>query len=154
MAVGVGVVGEGDVEAIPELDQAGHGVGRRAVHSDLSVPVHRHEAEGRVDALVDDLQVELPALAYPFPVGDARPAEWIDPQPEAASTYGLHVDHRGEVIAVGADVVVWPHARTRPCAPSVPPTVAQKPVGLLLDLAGDVGVGGAPVGRVVLEAAV
>src|SRR5258708_12694666 len=130
MAVGVGVVGEGDVEAIPELDQAGHGVGRRAVHSDLSVPVHRHEAEGRVDALVDDLQVELPALAYPFPVGDARPAEWIDPQPEAASTYGLHVDHRGEVIAVGADVVVCPHPPTSRSPPSAPQTAPHNPLAL------------------------
>ena len=45
--VGVGVVAEGDVEAVLETDQGRHRVRRRAVHANLAVPVQRHEAERR-----------------------------------------------------------------------------------------------------------
>ena len=40
MPVGVGVVGEGDVEFVAHADQPRHGIRRRAIHPDLSVPIH------------------------------------------------------------------------------------------------------------------
>ena len=39
------VAGEGDAEAILEVDQVGHGIRRGRVHADLAVPIKRHEAE-------------------------------------------------------------------------------------------------------------
>ena len=47
VAVGVGVVAEGDVEAVLQRDQAGHRVGRRGVHPDPPVPIAGHEREVR-----------------------------------------------------------------------------------------------------------
>ena len=43
VAVGVGVVAEGDVEPVLQLHQAGHRVGAGAVHADLAVVIDRHE---------------------------------------------------------------------------------------------------------------
>ena len=44
VAVGVGIVAEGDVEVVLELDEPGHGVGAGAIHADLAVMVDGHEA--------------------------------------------------------------------------------------------------------------
>ena len=52
MAVGVGVVAEGDIEPVAQRDQPGHRERRRGVHPDLAVPVDGHEPERRVDRLV------------------------------------------------------------------------------------------------------
>ena len=78
VAIGVGVVGERDVEAVLERDQPRHRVGRGAVHADLAVVVERHERERRVDSVVDDLEVEPVAARDRLPVRDARAAERVD----------------------------------------------------------------------------
>ena len=39
----VGVIAKGDVKLVFELDQAGHGVGRGAVHADLAIMIQGHE---------------------------------------------------------------------------------------------------------------
>ena len=41
VAIGVGVVAEGDLEAVLQADQVRHRVGARAVHPDLAVVVQR-----------------------------------------------------------------------------------------------------------------
>ena len=102
VAVGVGVVGEGDVEAgRASSRQPRHRVRRRAVHADLAVPVERHEAEGRVDLVVDDRQVEAVALGDRRPVGDARAAERVDAEAQPAVADRVEVDHGGQVVDVG-----------------------------------------------------
>ena len=159
VAVGVGVVAEGDVEPILEADQAGHGVGRGAVHADLAVVVHGHEGEGRVHARVDDLEVEPVALGDGLPEGQARAAHGVHADPEPARADGLHVDHAGEVGDVGLDVVVLARRggaerrRERDALDLAIPS-RQERVGPGLDDRGLVGVRRAAVRRVVLEAAV
>ena len=92
--VGVGVVGERDVEAVGHVAQPRHRVRRRAVHPDLAVPVERDEAERRVDLVVDDLEVEPVAVADRLPVGEARAAERVDAEPQAGAADRVEVDHR------------------------------------------------------------
>ena len=60
--VGIGVVAEGEVEAVLELDQAGHRIGARAVHANLAVVVERHEPERRIDRRVGDGDIQ--AVTY------------------------------------------------------------------------------------------
>ena len=115
VAVGVGVVGEGDVELVGEIAQLGHRVRRRAVHADLAVPVERHEAEGRVDLVVGDRQVQAVALGDRRPVGDARAAERVDAEAQPAVADRREVDDGGQVVDVGRDVVVAMHACSRSC---------------------------------------
>ena len=101
VAVGVGVAGEGDVEAVLQLDHARHGVGRRRVHADLAVPVDRHEAEGRVDRAVHHLEPQPVARGDGVPVGDAGAAERIDTEADRRAAHGVEIDHRAEVADVG-----------------------------------------------------
>ena len=76
----VGIAGEGDLELVLQADQPLHRIRRGGVHADLAVPIDRHEAEGRIDGLVDDRQVQPVALGNRRPVVDAGAAERIDPQ--------------------------------------------------------------------------
>ena len=157
VAVGVGVVGERDVEAILERDQSGHRVRRGAVHADLAVVIGRHEGEGGVDAVVDHLQLQPVPVGDRLPVGDARPAQRIRPQSQAGRADHVERDHAGQVVDVGREVVVAADpgegvvvVQDRDPAQPVP----QELVRRVLNLAGDRRIGRAAVGRVVLEPSV
>ena len=65
-------------------DQPLHRVRRRRIHADAAVPVERHEAEGRIDLVADDRQVE------PVALGDARPVVHAG----AAQRIDAHADRR------------------------------------------------------------
>ena len=157
VAVGVRVVGERHVEPILERDQPRHRVRRGAVHPDLAVVVERHERERRVDAVVDDLEVEPVTVSDHLPVGKARAAQRIDPEPDPGARDLLDVDHRGQVPDVGGAEVVAARALDRllewqaldPAQPR-----PQQLVRRVLDLPRDAGVGWPAMRRVVLEAAV
>ena len=87
-------------------DQPRHRVGRRAVHPDLAVPIHRHEAECRVDGVADDIGGETIALDDRLPVMHAAPPSGSIPilTPEAADRF--HVDDVGEVGDIRPDIVM------------------------------------------------
>ena len=159
VAVGVRVVGERDVEAVAHLGQPRHRVRRRAVHPDLAVPVERHEAERRIELVVDDLQVEPVHLGDRRPVGGARPAERVDAEPQAGLADRVEVDHLRQVGHVGVHVVapvqvVGPLGVAVRDAQDALQLRVEQLVRLALDPAGGVGVGRSAVRRVVLEAAV
>ena len=159
VAVGVGVVAPGDVEAILQADEAGHRVRTRAVHADLAVVIQGHEPERRIDARIDHVDVEAVQRGDARPVGHGGAAHRIDADTQPRGADGLHVDDRAEVVdvvgrevalrdAVGGDGLRVRHARDAGVA------IGEQGVGAVFDPAGDVGVGGAAVRRVVLEAAV
>ena len=155
--VGVGVVPERHVEPVAQLDEARHRVRRGGVHPDPAVPVAGHEREPRVDRGVRDRQVEAVALADPRPVGHARAAERVGAEAQAGRPDRIHVDDRREVVDVGRHVVMGRDRRAGVGRRHLPDAIEaglQEPVRLVLDPAGDVRVGRAAVGRVVLEAAV
>jgi len=68
MPVVIHVVAKGNVEFVLHCNQVCHGIGAGTIHADLAVMVEGHEREGRVDALVDDLQVEVVALSHWLPI--------------------------------------------------------------------------------------
>ena len=134
--VGVGVVGEGDIEPVAQLDQPRHRVRRRRVHPDPAVPVAGHEPELRVDDLVGDRQVEAVAVADRRPVGDAGAAERVHAEPKPGAADGVHVDDRGEVVDVAAHEVVGGRPGARLLDRDAPDAVEirlDQPVRLVLD---------------------
>ena len=104
VAVGVGVVRERHVEAVPQRHHAGHGMDRRGIHADLAVPVERHETESRIDRRVHDLEVQLVALADGGPVRHAGSAERVDAELQPARPDRLEVHDRGEVADVAVEI--------------------------------------------------
>ena len=67
MPVSIGIVGEGDVEAILEFDQPGHRPGAGAIHADFAVMINRHERESRIDFRVHDRKIEAVAFGRSAP---------------------------------------------------------------------------------------
>ena len=106
MAVVIGVAGESHIEIIFQRNQRSHGVGRRTVHADLAVPIEAHEAERRVDLLVDDGQPQAVAFSDTRPIRDAGAAERIDRQIQARRRERLHIDHGAQLIHIIRNVVV------------------------------------------------
>src|SRR4029450_6585439 len=155
---GVRVAGKGHVESLPEGDHPCHGVGRRRVHSYLTVPVQGHEAKGRVHGVIHDLEVQTVAIADGVPVGHARAAQGIHADLDRARTDGLEVHHRGKIVHIRVEV--WVPLRGRRGAGSrewdprhASKVVDDESVGLRLDPLRYVRVCGSPGGRIVLEAA-
>ena len=159
VAVGVGIVGKGDIELLAHADQLRHRVRRGAIHPDLAVPVERHEAEGRIDLVADQRRVQAIALDDRLPVAHRRAAQGIDADLDACAADRLHVEHIGEIGDIGRDVVVAMHAgsfaralvRNALDAIEIGLEIA---VGGALDRAGDVGIGRAAIRRVIFEAAI
>ena len=160
MPVRVRVVGKGHPVLILQADQPGHRVGTGAVHADYTIVIDRHEREGRVHLWVDHGDVQLVDRVDRLPVLPGGAAERIHAELQAGAPDGVHVDDVFQVVDIGQDEVFLVGARrldgrcedgTR-VTPALPPV--QQLVGPILDPSRHVGVGRAPVGRVVLEAAV
>jgi hypothetical protein len=159
VAIGVGVVAEGEVEPVLHRDQVRHRVGGRAVHPDLAVVVEGHEPEGRVHDGIHDGEVEAVRLGDRPPVVRVRAAQRVDADAEARAPRDLEVHRRAEVLHVRPDEVDGPDARggARPLEgdpPDVPVPRLEQLVRPPLDDRRDRRVGRPAVGRVVLEAAV
>ena len=158
MPVVVGVAGPGYVVGVLFGDHGGHRVRAGAVHADLAVPVRRHEAEGRIDQLVDHRGLQAVARDDRIPVAHRGTAERVDADAQPAGGDRLHVDHRGEVVHVGRDVVVPPHQAGAEGGGVAQATdlaaLGEDAVRHLLDPVGDVGCGRAAMRRIVFEAAI
>ena len=119
--------------------------------------VQRHEPPRRVDQRIDHRQVQLVTLGDGSPVVDAGPAERIGADPHPGFADDVDIDHVRQIVDIGVQIVVAPGGLQRPSQRhplDARSAVAQNLVGALGDYVGGVGVGGAAVGRVVLEAAV
>ena len=161
VAVRVRIVGEGQVEPVTQVHQPRHRERRGRVHPDPPVPVQGHEPELRVHPVVGHRQVEAVALTDRAPVRDGRAAQRVHAQPQPRRGDRRHVHHVAEVRDVGTHEVIGGGMKARPLerdarhtGEAVGTRRLEDPVRLVLDPAGDVGVRGAAVGRVVLEAPV
>src|SRR5699024_11728849 len=154
--VSVGVVAGGDLVVGPILDQRGHRVGRRAVHPDPAVGVERHERPPRIDLGVDDGEVQSEVVGDVAPVVDARPTHRVGADLDVLLPYGIQVQHRGEVVAVTAQVVPALHlgGGLLIAGAADPVRGAHQLVGAGRNRRGGVGAGRAGVRRVGVEAAV
>src|SRR5882672_11727809 len=98
MAVMIGIAAEGHVELVAEINQAAHGIGRGTIHAYLSIPVERHEAERRIDGLIDDFEVETVAVGDGPPVFGTRSTQWVDPEREVCVADDVRVE---DVLQIG-----------------------------------------------------
>src|SRR4029453_13444065 len=106
VSIGLSGAGEGYVESLLEADHACHRIHRRWVHADLAVPIHCHEAEGRIDDVVHNLQIESVAVANGIPVSHAGTAQRIHTDANLARADCLQIDHRGKIAHIGMEVLI------------------------------------------------
>src|SRR5512135_1327752 len=104
VSVGIRVAGKGYVETLLEADHACHRIHRRRVHADLAVPIDGHEAEGGIDGVVHDLQIESIAVANSIPVSHAGAAQRIHTDANLALANDLQIDYRGKITHIGIEV--------------------------------------------------
>src|SRR6516164_4141528 len=157
--VRVGVVGESHLVLILEADQPGHGIGAGGIHADLAVVVHGHEREGRVHYRVGDDDMQVIDGIDRLPVVPGGAAEGVNAQLEPGTAYHVYIDDVLQVVDVGQDEVFLVCGRG-PEGPGerhafhagIP--AAEQLIGPVLNPPGHVGVSGAAIGGVVLEAAV
>ena len=158
--VGVGIVGEGDVEFVAHADQPRHRVGRRAVHPDLAVPIGRHEAEGRVDRVADDGCRDPVALDDRLPEmrRSRRPADRCRSSPRTRGSPPCRRRwrdrrHRARYSRGDARRAICARGRTgsaaRPRARPPASALAARSIHV-----GDVGIGRSAIRRIVFEAAI
>ena len=123
VAIGVGVVGEGDVEAVARA-RSGRPSRRATSSPSGSCRPSRAGTKRKVGStrVVDDRQVEAVALGDRGPVGGARAAERVDAEAQAARADRVEVDRPREVVDVGRDVV----AAAGPAAPRPARTRARR----------------------------
>jgi len=106
MTVMIRVAGESDVEFILQTNQTLHRIGRRGIHADLAVPIHRHETESGINGLVGDRKVQPIAISNRLPVVDTSPTEGIDTQADLRLAYCVHIDYMSQLVNVGVEIIV------------------------------------------------
>src|SRR5437016_12578131 len=97
----VGVTSESEVEAILHSNQSLHRVRRRWVHSDLPIPINRHESEGRIDGLIHDGKIQSITVSDRFPVVDSGATERIDPETNVRAVAHVQADDVYQIIDIG-----------------------------------------------------
>lgn len=118
-----------------------------------------HKAEGLIDGIVHQRQIQLVVLRHALPVGDAGTAKRIHAQFQAGTLDSRHVDHLNQAFDIrlhqvfGVQVAAVPGLVQR-LALNAFQLLRQQFVGALFDHRRQVGVGRAAVRRVVLDAAV
>ncbi len=159
MAVGVRVVAEGDAKLVLELNQVRHRIRAGAVHANLAVVVHRHESERRIDVRVHHGEIQTINIRDRPPVAHGGAAQRIDAKFKAGVTNRVHVNDVAQIVDIGNDEVFLPcghglqRGDERQALHAGVFFIKQDIRAVLYPFCG-VCVGGAAVGRVVLEAAV
>ena len=152
----IGIVGEGDPEAILQLDEARHCVRARRVHPDLAVVIHGHERERRIDRRIDDGDVDLVDRVDRLPVRLRRAAKRVHAEREAGGADRIHVHDVSQILDVRLHKVLLVRVRRfdgrrERHTLHIGDIGFEQRVGAVLNPLGHVGVRGAAVGRVVLE---
>ena len=159
MAVRVHVIGKGNIEAVFQCHQRGHGVGAGAIHAYLAVVVQGHKGKGRVHVGVDDIHAQPVNLVDFLVNSDAGATQGVNTDLQPGGPDCLHVDDSCQCLHVGRHIVEVANKlalqrRLVVQFDHIAQSVSQNVVGALLDTRGYIHIRRSAVGRVVLEAAV
>ena len=159
MTVGVGVIGEGHLVSILQVDQPGHSVRARAIHPNPAVMIDRHEGKCGINREIYDRDIQSVDGVDRFPISEGGSAQRVNRQSEARIANGVHVDDILQILHVGQHQIFLASGRCFDCLlvrNSFHLAIAgsQEIVRPILYPARDLSIGRAAVRRVVLETTV
>ena len=93
VTVVVRVVGKRQIELVAQRQQASHCAFGGAVHTDRAVFVQVHKAEGLIDVIVHDGQIQLVVLGNALPVFNTGAAKRIHAQLQTGFLNSGHIDN-------------------------------------------------------------
>ena len=136
-----------------------HCVGRGRIHANLTVPIDRHEPEGRIDDFVHDREIQTIALGNRAPIVNPGATKRIHAHIDVRAANRIHIEHAAEIAYVSIEKVMPVGGSGALGLLEGNPFHAleaafQKPIGPGFDPSCDVVIRRPAVGRVVLEAAV
>jgi hypothetical protein len=79
MTVGVGIIGEGHLVLITQVDQRGHSVRTRAVHPNFAVMIDRHEGKRWINRGIYDIDIQSVEGTNWFPISQGTIFEHLTP---------------------------------------------------------------------------
>ncbi len=155
----VWIVSKGQIELVAQRQQASHRTLGGAVHTDRAIFVEVHKAEGLIDLIVNDGQIQLVEFGNAFPVLDTGAAQRIDAQLQPGFLDRGHVDDLGQPFDKRLNQIFLGHAArghgfVKRHALNPFQARRQQSVGTIFDDPGHIGVGWPPVRRVIFDAAI
>ncbi|MNV12173.1 hypothetical protein D3C71_1027660 [compost metagenome] len=156
VTVVVGVVSKRQIELVTQGQQTGHRTLGGAVHTDGAVFVEVHKAEGLINLIVNDGQIQLVEFGNALPVFDTGAAERVHAQLQARFL------NRGDINDIGQPFdkrlnqihffhMTGSHRGIQRNTFNAFQTVSQQRVGAVFDDFGDVGISRATVWRIVFD---
>ena len=153
MTVGVGVVAGDNIKVIFVPQHRCHCRLRRGIHSNLAIPVERHETPGGIDRGVNNRDVEAEAFFDERPIVHACTPERVGTNAHPGTFDSGHVDDVLEVVDIVAAKIVGSHGhRLGPLHLAI--VVENQLVRPIGDPVRGIAVGRPAVRRVVFEAAI
>src|SRR5665213_1999462 len=134
-----------NIVLILEANQSLHRVWRRTVHSNLAIPIDRHESKCRIYVVTHDGNRHVVLLRDHRPVENSSAAEWVHTKLELGATDCIEVEHRAEIADVRTHVIMLvrrcgtPRALERDALYALQ-SVGEEFIRLVLDPAGDCGI--------------
>ena len=125
----------------------------------LTVPIDRHEPEGRIDDFVHNREIQTIALGNRAPIVNSGAAKRIHAHADVRAANRIHVEHAAEIAYVSIEKVMPVRGSGAPGlfernSLHALEAAFQKRIGPGFDPSGDVVIRRPAVGRVVLEAAI
>ena len=159
VTVVIRVIREGQVKFVAQRQQARHRALGGAVHADCAVFIEVHKAEGLIDVVVNDGQVEIVMLSDTLPVFDTGAAQRIDAQRQSGFLDRRHIDDIRQPFNKRLHQILFFNVaggqrRIKRNTLDALQTGSEQFIGAIFDNLGHVGIRRAAVWRIVLDTTV
>ena len=156
----IGVVSEGDIVFVFDLEEICHSERRRAVHANFAVVILRHKAERIINVGIDNLEpFDAVSLRNRHPIIQSRAAHGIGADVQAGFSDRVHVNDACQCLDVRHDIieevnVIHLDGFLERNAFNLADALFDQLVGAVLNFGRGLGACGTAVGRIIFDAAV
>ncbi|MNC27204.1 hypothetical protein D3C75_753690 [compost metagenome] len=156
VAVVIRVVGERQIEFVTQRQQTRHCAFGGAIHADSAIFIQMHKAEGLIDMIVNNRQIQIVVFRYALPVFDTGTAERINTQFQTRFLDGGHINDVHQPFDKRLHQILFLYVTACPGfiqrdAFYIFQTRGQQCVGAIFNHFGDVGISRTTIWRIVFD---